>query len=160
MDKKVVVDCPTCAVRLEAGAVGEVSTGEDESYVLVECPSCHGPLFARVPWYLDEWNNWQRAPAERLWPTPTQVQLSKAIPVAASRDIAEAQKCLSHGIYSAAAVLCGRALERLIKEKSGESTLAKGLHDLRSKVRSHMSPRGHSFFLEYEKISLIVQGQK
>lgn len=62
------------------------------------------------------------------------VDVSSAIPVTARRDITDAQKCLSHGIYSAAAVLCGRALERLIKEKiGGNHSIAKGLEHLKTK---------------------------
>jgi hypothetical protein len=44
-----------------------------------------------------------------------------------------AQKCFSHGIYPAAAVMCGRALEWLIREKTGKAQmLARGLADLKS----------------------------
>ncbi|MCA7992624.1 MULTISPECIES: DUF4145 domain-containing protein [Burkholderia] len=44
-----------------------------------------------------------------------------------------AQKCFSHGIYPAAAVMCGRALERLVAEKTGKpQSLARGLAELRA----------------------------
>lgn len=133
MSDKVVIDCPKCAVRVEAEPKGWVHIDEYDACVLLACPSCNGPLVGRVTSFQDQWNNWQYETAERVWPTPTNVQLSRSIPEAARRDIADAQKCLSHGIYSAAAVLCGRALERLIKEKAGANMLAKGLGELRNK---------------------------
>jgi HEPN domain-containing protein len=81
----------------------------------------------------DGHNNWEWNHAERLWPTPAASEVSASIPEAARRDIKDAQKCIAHGIYSAAAVLCGRALERLIKEKAGAHMIAKGLAELKSK---------------------------
>jgi hypothetical protein len=62
------------------------------------------------------------------------VELSVSVPEAARRDIKDAQKCISHGIYSAAVVLCGRALERLAKEKAPSRTLASGLAELKTKA--------------------------
>ncbi|MFJ3318891.1 DUF4145 domain-containing protein [Herbaspirillum huttiense] len=82
---------------------------------------------------MDEFNNWTWDSAERLWPVPSFIELGPSIPSAARRDIRDAQKCYSHGIYSASAVLCGRALERLIKEKVGANMIAKGLVELKAK---------------------------
>jgi HEPN domain-containing protein len=110
-----------------------VGNGEEEAFFLVECPSCHSPLFGSSVVIQDEFNNWSWDTAERLWPAPSIAEVSPAIPDAARRDIKDAQKCLSHGIYSAAAVLCGRALERLIKEKAGANMIAKGLAELKAK---------------------------
>jgi len=55
-----------------------------------------------------------------------------AIPQAAVAT-SRCQKCLSHGIYSAAAVLCGKALETLIKEKVGSNMIGKGVASSRPK---------------------------
>ena len=101
---------------------------------LSNVPSCHNPLFGSSEPYLDELNNWGWSTAERIWPTPTATDISAAIPQAARRDIKDAQKCLSHGIYSAAAVLCGKALERLIKEKTGNHMIGKGIAELKAKA--------------------------
>lgn len=69
-----------------------------------------------------------------MWPAPATTEISSSIPDAARRDIKDAQKCLSHGIYSAAAVLFGRALERLVKEKTGENhMIGRGLKALLEK---------------------------
>jgi HEPN domain-containing protein len=82
--------------------------------------------------YQDENNDWKYDHAERLWPAPSTVELSVSIPEGARRDIKDAQKCISHGIYSAAVVLCGRALERLTRSKAPGKMLAEGLAELKT----------------------------
>lgn len=133
MSNTTTVDCPHCAVRIKADIKSWVGNAQEEAYFLLECPTCRRPLFGKAFVYLDDNNNWQWDHAERLWPVPANTEVSAAIPEAARRDIKDAQKCLSHGIYSAAAVLCGRALERLIKEKVGAHMIAKGLAELKAK---------------------------
>jgi len=133
MSHEIVIDCPHCAVRVKAEAKTWVGNGDQGAYFLVQCPSCQGALFGSSIAYQDEYSNWGWDTAERLWPTPAVAEVGPAIPEAARRDIKDAQKCLSHGIYSAAAVLCGRALERLIKEKAGANMIAKGLAELKAK---------------------------
>lgn len=133
MSSEFVIDCPHCAVRVKAKANTTITSADNESYFLAECPSCHSPLLGYASLYKDEWGDWTWDTAERLWPAPSLVEIGSAVPEAARRDIKDAQKCISHGIYSAAAVLCGRALERLIKEKVGNHMIAKGLGELRAK---------------------------
>lgn len=134
MAQEIVIDCPHCEVRIQAEATSWVTDEHDDvGFFLVRCPSCHRPLFGSAATYQNQYNNWAWDTAERLWPTPSVGDLGLAIPEAARRDIKDAQKCLSHGIYSAAAVLCGRALERLIKEKAGANMIGKGLGELKAK---------------------------
>jgi HEPN domain-containing protein len=133
MSNQIVIDCPHCSVRVKAEAKAWVGSGGEGAFFLVQCPSCQSALFGSAVSYQDEYNNWGWDTAERLWPTPSVAEVGQAIPEAARRDIKDAQKCLSHGIYSAAAVLCGRALERLIKEKASVNMIGKGLAELKSK---------------------------
>jgi hypothetical protein len=112
MSNTTTVDCQQCAVRVKAEIRNWVGDAENEAYFLVECPSCKQPLFGKAYVYPNEHNHMEWSNAERLWPIPAATDVSAAIPEAARRDIKDAQKCMSHGIYSAAAVLCGRALER------------------------------------------------
>jgi hypothetical protein len=58
--------------------------------------------------------------------------LSASIPEKTRRDIIEARKCLSHGIYSASVVLCGRALERLTKLKAPGKSMYEALAELKA----------------------------
>jgi hypothetical protein len=130
---EVVIDCPGCATRVNAAVRGAVHDNDSESaVVLVRCPSCEGPLVGLTQVYQDEHNNWRYEHAERVWPAPSTVELSASIPENVRRDIKDAQKCLSHGIFSAAVVLCGRALERLTKVKAPGKTLAEGLAELKT----------------------------
>ena len=131
MSHELVIDCPHCSVRVKTKPTGCLA-GE-VSYFLVECPSCKGALFGSAESVRDEFNNWGWTTVERLWPTPSLTDVGPAIPDAARRDIKDAQKCLLHGIHSAAAVLCGRALERLIKEKAGNHMIGKGIAELKAK---------------------------
>lgn len=133
MTNDIVIDCPHCAVRVTAKATAWVGNGEEQAFFLVECPSCHNALFGSSVVYRDQFDNWSWDTAERLWPTPSLADVGPSIPEAARRDIKDAQKCFSHGIYSASAVLCGRALERLIKEKAGANMIGKGLAELKNK---------------------------
>lgn len=128
----VIIDCPSCNVRVNGRIAGSVSDEDGSAFVLVACPSCNSALFGSSFLFRDDRDSWVFDKADRLWPMPSLVDVSPSIPEAARRELKDAQRCLSHGIYSAAAVLCGRALERLVAEKSVGSTLAKGLENLRS----------------------------
>ncbi|KVL13099.1 DUF4145 domain-containing protein [Burkholderia cepacia] len=130
----IVIDCPQCEVRVKSEVTSWIGDAEDRAYILVACPSCQQALFGATVLFRDQFGNWAWDTAERLWPVPALADLGPSVPAAARRDVSAAQKCFSHGIYPAAAVMCGRALERLIKEKTGKpQMLAKGLADLKSR---------------------------
>jgi uncharacterized protein DUF4145 len=132
-NQQMVIDCPTCLVRIKSETKAWVTTEADESYFLLQCPTCRLALFGHAIALQDNYGDWQWETVQRLWPAPSLVEPGPAIPAAARRDIKDAQKCVSHGIYSASAVLCGRALERLIKEKTGSNMMiGKGLAELKS----------------------------
>ncbi len=112
---------------------GEVYCGEGndiEGYFLCRCPTCDTPLFGRAAQLYDQIHDFYWDHAERLWPDGDKLELSKSIPESARKDLKDAQKCYAHGIYSAAAVLCGRSLERIIREKTGEKMIARGIKKL------------------------------
>ncbi len=132
MSSRVVIDCPHCSVRTNANVRGTVHDHEsDNAIVLAECPSCEAALVGSTQLFQDENNNWQFEHAVRVWPAPSSVEVSATIPANVRRDIKDAQKCISHGIYSAAVVLCGKALERLAHEKAPAKTLAASLAALK-----------------------------
>lgn len=133
MRETVVIDCPECAIRVSAPVQGTVKhTDSDAVVALVRCPSCEGPLLGLTQIFQDEHGNWAYDSAERLWPEPLTIDLNPSIPEGARRDIKDAQKCIAHGIWSAAVVLCGRAIERLANEKSSGKNLAQGLIELKN----------------------------
>jgi hypothetical protein len=128
MTSRIVIDCPHCSVRTNASVRGSVHYKETDSVVvLAECPSCEAALVGTTELFQDEHSDWQFEHAERVWPAPASVDVSISIPANARRDIKDAQKCIAHGIYSAAVVLCGKALERLAREKAPAKTLAASL---------------------------------
>ncbi len=134
MPSNIVIDCPGCATRVNADIKGSVHDHEsDAAIVLVKCPSCDGPIVGLSEIYQNEHNDFVYGHAERVWPAPSTVELSISIPEGARRDIKDAQKCISHGIYSASVVLCGRAIERLTKIKvPGSKNLSDGLSELKT----------------------------
>jgi HEPN domain-containing protein len=103
------------------------SEADHLSYHLVTCPSCHDVIFGKSWLQQNEFGRDYWDTAERIWPQPRERVFALQIPDLARKDLQDAQRCFHHGIYSAAAVLCGRALERLVKEKTGERTISKGL---------------------------------
>ena len=133
MDDEIIIDCPKCNVRVSTKSKGCVMEPEvgDYGYHLVQCPSCKNPIFGQTALQQGEFGHDYWGIAERLWPQPRERVLSIFVPVLAAKDLQDAQRCFHHGIYSAAAVLCGRALERLVREKTEEKTISKGLNVLR-----------------------------
>ena len=133
LSSSVVIDCPHCSVRVNAPIRGAVSDSDSDcAVVLAACPSCRSPLVGTTHLFQNELNDWQYDQADRVWPAPTSVEVSLTIPQNVRRDIKDAQKCIAHGIYSAAVVLCGKALERLVKERAPSKTLAEGLNELKA----------------------------
>jgi hypothetical protein len=132
MTATIVIDCPHCSVRANANVRGSIHYSDaDFAVILAECPSCEAALVGTTQLFQNEQNDWQYEHAERVWPAPTSVEVSTTIPANARRDIKDAQKCVAHGIYSAAVVLCGKALERLAHEKAPAKNLAASLAALK-----------------------------
>lgn len=101
---------------------------------LLSCPVCQTPMLSHSLLRAGQEHfahsvNSYRSPT-RLWPK-THVALDQSIPGPVRRSIEDARKCYLAGVYSAAAVMCGRALEYVTVEKTGEKTLYKGLQKLR-----------------------------
>jgi|WetSurMetagenome_2_1015567.scaffolds.fasta_scaffold327502_1 hypothetical protein len=132
----MVIDCPFCDVRAKCEIIGEVydpssGTFEPIAVFLLKCPSCNNAILAQAHQDMDERNNYYWGRIERVWPYSQNIELSKTIPELIRKDIEDALKCLKNGIFSASAVLCGRALERIIVERTNEKTIAKGLRKLK-----------------------------
>jgi len=131
MEQEVVIDCPYCSVRVKT--LSNAWIGGDVAFFIVNCPTCKSVLFGESEQVINEQNQLEWDTLKRLWPIPSINEVSSCVPKAAKKDIMDAQKCLSHGICSASAVLCGRALERLINEKVGKHMIGKGIAELKSK---------------------------
>jgi hypothetical protein len=133
MVSTVVIDCPGCSVRVSATVRGVVHDRESDAVVVLGmCPACNGPIVGLTEVIQTGMNEWEYDHAQRVWPESTSLELNPTIPQSIRRDIADAQKCFSHGIYSAAVVLCGKALERFVKERVPSRVLADGLASLKA----------------------------
>jgi len=66
-----------------------------------------------------------------VWPEPDE-QLPGEVPRLIRVSIDDARKCFRAKVYAACAVMCGRALEAMCKEKTGQLILANGLKKLRT----------------------------
>lgn len=150
MPDYILIDCPNCSVRIRAAVRGAVSSEDnDTAVILVACPSCATALLGLSELYQDDDLTWQYGTADRLWPAPFSVEVSESIPPEVRKDIKDARRCLSHGIYSATAVLCGRAIERLTRSKAPGKTLSQGLdHLLETQV---IDARLHAWATELRK---------
>ena len=132
----MLIECPRCVARVDARVLGEQTlpaTDETDPYVyfFLQCPSCEDILLAGAEADPDPNNETGLFELQRLWPKPNETLLG-FVPAITRRAIEDAQKCYSTGVYSACAVMCGKALEAICVEKTGKKTLAEGLKELRN----------------------------
>ena len=136
----MLIECPDCDAKVHGKMIAEKVfhysvDAEPEKYVFVECPSCHSPLLGRsdyIEYPTDEgYESAWSAHLVRLFPQPHK-NYDPTIPYQVSQSLEDARKCYQAKVYTACAVMCGRALESICKEKTGEYTLAKGLQGLRT----------------------------
>lgn len=130
---EATVDCPSCNVRISTRPTSVVYEGDkvaQDAICLFKCPAYGLAIVGRAQTAIGLDGILEFSHTERVYPSPDRVQLSAAIPEPARKDLQDAQKCHSVGIHSASAVLCGRAIERIVRDKTGEMTIAKGLQKL------------------------------
>lgn len=130
----MIIECPRCEAKVHGAVIAEreyppTDDVDPYKYVLLECPGCKGPLLGYceyVIWNADDagWTD-----PERVWPKPDE-HLPGEVPSLVRVSLADARKCYKANVYTACAVMCGRALEAMCKEKTGETNLAKGLKQL------------------------------
>jgi len=123
-----VVDCPECKVKVAAELKGSASQdgyseeagGPYGNRLLVGiCPRCntlvaaetHQTAFAQFDSDRDEWSD-----CVRIYPNPVRTFSSSHIPRLVTSSLAEADKSLQAGAYTAACVMFGRALEALCRD--------------------------------------------
>ena len=134
----MIIECPHCNAFVDAKPLGEKTWGPDEhgndprKVVLLECPKCDSALLGHSEIAPDNEGNWDwdNRPT-RLWPKPAEGH-HFSIPREVRKALADGRKCFDAGVYSAAAVMAGRAIEAIAKEKVGAATLAKGLEKMKT----------------------------
>ncbi|RRQ22248.1 DUF4145 domain-containing protein [Thiohalobacter thiocyanaticus] len=103
---------------------------EPHKYVFMECPGCSGILlgYSEYAMFSPTEEGW--ADPSRLWPEPREY-FDICIPSLVRRSLEDARKCFQARVYTASAVMCGRAIEAICKDKTNEKTLHKGLKKLK-----------------------------
>jgi hypothetical protein len=98
---------------------------------VVTCSVCRGTVFAgdlrSVPKeFIDT-----HEPEQIFWPQPKQFATSE-FPSLVASALDDALSCYNAGVYSACAVMCGKALEAICADKTRKRiTIAEGLRQLR-----------------------------
>ncbi len=129
----IKVDCPKCGTRIQAPIAGSIvldakGHSDPNAFILTHCEDCDLPILARN--MLDYEEGWPDY-AERIWPDSFEDRIPYDVPHDIRKDLINAQRCLTSKIPDAAAVLAGKAVERWVRQTSGEEYLAKGLKTLR-----------------------------
>jgi hypothetical protein len=131
----MLIECSNCEAKVDAKVLAEknIPANEDSDpykYLFMECPSCHSIMLGGSELEPVEDGNWSFRSAKRLYPEPP-IYFDHSIPKTARQSLYEAKKCLSVGAYSAAAVMCGRAIEAISISKTTAKSLADGLKKLK-----------------------------
>lgn len=130
------IHCPYCDSKVQARVLGEREyppgeESEPRKYQFVDCTQCGTSMVGFCEWEHDEEGGQGWGPLSRRWPQVEQ-QLHANIPKIVRRSLEEAKKC--HGVkaYTACAVMVGRAIEGMCKDKVKSKYLAEGLKKLKS----------------------------
>ena len=138
----MLIECPHCQSRVNGTIKGESKVHDDGGYgikeVLVECPACEASLLGSCERYPSDYDGndgsyiYSWSALKRLWPEGEDGP-GWEIPEIASISLDEAKRCFRGQCYSAAAVMCGRAIEGVCKHhRTSTKNLADGLKHLKT----------------------------
>ncbi len=133
----MIVECAECEAKVDGKVLGEHENyideiGEHSKVILLSCPVCNSPILAGSDLIQVDYDEYNWTKPNRLWPDPIQ-HIDFNIPNIVRRALEDAKKCFQAKVYSATAVMCGKAIEAICVEKTGEKTLHKGLKSLKDK---------------------------
>lgn len=130
------IHCSHCDAQVQASVIGEKEypPWEDEEaskYQFVECSQCSTVMVGRCEWEYDHegGHGWGRL--KRSWPNEDS-RLHHDIPLIVRRSLEEARRCNSAKAYTACAVMVGRAIEGMCRDKVGAKYLSDGLKKLKA----------------------------
>lgn len=130
------IPCPYCDAKVQAKVLAEKEypPGEEceaHKYQFVECSQCGSVLVGWAEWEYGEEADQGWGHVVRQWPLPD-TTLHSNIPRTIRRSLEEAKRCFSSKAFMACAVMCGRAIEGLCKDKVKSKYLADGLKKLKA----------------------------
>lgn len=134
--KNAIIACSYCKAKVQARILADQDyppgdSWEPHRYVFLKCLGCGQVLVGYSEWGMasPEEEGW--TPLVRQWPEPDQY-FHASIPKIVRRSLEEAKKCFEATAYMACAVMCGRAIEGISKDKVNAKTLADGLKQLKN----------------------------
>ena len=100
-------------------------------HLFVQCSNCTSVMVGLSTWEEDEEGGQGYGHPVRLWPLPDP-QLHSNIPQTVRLSLEEAQRCLASNAFMACAVMAGRAIEGLSRDKTGAEYLGEGLEKMKA----------------------------
>ncbi len=133
----MIIECPDCESKVDAKILAEhvippTDYYDSYKYLFLVCPLCNSAIVAGSDLVQIDFNEYDWATPERRWPNPNR-QFEFNVPTLVTQSLIEAEKCYKVKAYSACAVMCGRTIEAICVEESGEKSLFKGLQELKKK---------------------------
>ncbi len=133
-----IIECSICEAMVSAQVLAlkedfPEEVGAPIQILFLECASCKGTLVGYTEMIQIGHSEWDFTRPDRVWPDPKN-SISWKLPNSVRDSIEEARKCFGAHVYSACAVMCGRALESVCKEHGIKNwQLQKGLKELKEK---------------------------
>jgi hypothetical protein len=136
MAASTFIHCPYCDAKVQATVLAEQEYGageefEPHKYQFAACSQCRSVLVGYCEWEHDNEGGQGWGQVSRQWPLPDQ-QLHANIPRIVRRSLEEAKLCLTAKAYMACAVMAGRAVEGMCKDKVKSKYLGEGLTKLKA----------------------------
>ena len=127
----MLIECHSCEAVVDAK---ELCTNNAESQFitdlivgLYQCPSCSASLVG-----IRTGDESYPPKAERVWPEPKS-KFQESIPTPVRKSLEDAKRCYDAKVYSATAVMCGKAIEFIVCDKTNKNNLFQGLKELKAK---------------------------
>jgi hypothetical protein len=130
------IHCPYCEAQVQASVLGEkeyppYEDSEPTKYQFVACSKCGTAMVGHCEWEQDDEGGRGWGKLTRSWPQVDQ-QLHHNIPRIVRRSLEEARRCHSAKAFTACAVMVGRAIEGMCKDKVKAKYLGEGLKKLKA----------------------------
>src|SRR5215213_4253018 len=122
MTDTLLVECNICEARVSGIVRGEIigaNVFDDGRYVLLECPSCEGPIVAHQhPMSLTHANEIVWSGASRIYPEVRSA--NPKIPESIRRSFEEALTCRRASALLATVVMCRKTIENVALHHYGK----------------------------------------
>jgi hypothetical protein len=130
------IHCPHCDAQVHASVLGEkeypsYEDTEPNKFQFVVCSQCSTAMVGYCEWEQDEEGGQGWGRLTRRWPH-VEHQMHHNIPEIVRRSLEEARRCHSAKAFTACAVMVGRAIEGMCKDKVKAKYLGDGLKKLKA----------------------------